>query len=193
MANFDNAYNITLGHEGGYVNNPVDKGKETYKGISRKYHPNWPGWVIIDAAKSMPTFPKALYTNPVLDKLTKDFYKDTFWDTFQGDLIPSQVIANELFDTGVNMGQDDAVRFLQRSLNALNRRGKLYPNISVDGKFGNNTLKSLKDCLSLGDELLLYKMINTLQGVHYIERTEEDESQEDFTRGWFNRVEFIKN
>ena len=34
MANFDIAFNRTIIAEGGYVNDPDDKGKETYMGIS---------------------------------------------------------------------------------------------------------------------------------------------------------------
>lgn len=39
--------------EGRYVNNPSDPGGETYCGISRVYHPAWPGWATIDAAKQL--------------------------------------------------------------------------------------------------------------------------------------------
>lgn len=30
-------------HEGGYSNDPIDLGGETYKGIARNAHPNWQG------------------------------------------------------------------------------------------------------------------------------------------------------
>ena len=51
MADFEKAFINTMGYEGGYVYDPDDAGGETYKGISRRYHPSWPGWRIIDKVK----------------------------------------------------------------------------------------------------------------------------------------------
>ena len=48
MADFNKAYKATMGHEGGYVDDPADKGGETYKGIARRYNPGWGGWKQID-------------------------------------------------------------------------------------------------------------------------------------------------
>lgn len=39
MADFDKAHLEVMGNEGGYANNPVDAGGETYKGIARKFWP----------------------------------------------------------------------------------------------------------------------------------------------------------
>ena len=36
MANYDQAFQLILQNEGGYVNDPDDPGSETYKGIARK-------------------------------------------------------------------------------------------------------------------------------------------------------------
>ena len=47
MAEFKKAYDKTMGHEGGYVHDPDDAGGETYKGISRRYHPGWEGWKVV--------------------------------------------------------------------------------------------------------------------------------------------------
>ncbi len=35
---FTNAYDETMGYEGGYVHDPTDRGGETYKGISSFLH-----------------------------------------------------------------------------------------------------------------------------------------------------------
>jgi len=192
MANFDEAYNKTLANEGGYDNDPDDAGGETYKGIARKFWGNWPGWAIIDASKSEPDFPQCLKGNVVLDKMVRDYYKTNYWNRFAGDEVPSQIVANEIFDTGVNMGMGRAVTFLQTTLNLLNKNGKLYPDIVEDGKFGNGTLNTLIACLSLGEEELIYKIINVMQGHNYIEYMKKDPKQEKFARGWFSRVSFVK-
>ena len=41
----------------------------------------------------------------------KDFYKSNYWDPIQLDLITSQRVAEEIFDTAVNMGVGTAVKF----------------------------------------------------------------------------------
>ena len=51
MADFKEAFELTLAHEGGYVKDPDDRGGETYKGIARRYNPGWSGWARIDKAK----------------------------------------------------------------------------------------------------------------------------------------------
>jgi lysozyme family protein len=111
---------------------------------------------------------------------------------FAGDDFPSQIIANEVFDTSVNMGMGKAVEFLQISLNALNRNSALYPDISTDGKFGMNTLKALVTYLATDKEDLLYKMLNILQGYRYIDLTIKNPTQEKFLRGWMSRINFVK-
>lgn len=40
MSDFDKAFEIVIGHEGGYVNNPKDPGGETKYGISKRTYPN---------------------------------------------------------------------------------------------------------------------------------------------------------
>jgi lysozyme family protein len=192
MADFDVAYDITLAHEGGYDNDPDDAGGETYKGVARKYYPTWAGWAIIDAAKEEPNFPENLKDNVVLDSMIREFYKINYWNRVGGDDLSEQLLANELFDTGVNMGVSRAVEFLQKALNVLNKNGKLYDDIGEDGKFGNDTVNALSAYLSTDSVNLLLKIINVLQGMHYINYMIKNPTQEKYARGWFNRVEFVK-
>jgi len=193
MANFEQSYAITMGHEGGYDNDPDDVGGETYKGVSRKYYPDWEGWVIIDNAKSGSNFPNNISNNLMLEKMVKLFYRRYYWNLFCGDDVLDQQLANELFDTGVNMGVTRAVDFLQKALNILNRNESLYSDIEEDGKFGNETMKALNAYLATDGIGLLLKIINILQGMHYIEYARKNPKQERFMRGWMNRVGFIKN
>ena len=92
---FETAYKQTKKFEGGYVNDPVDRGGETFRGISRNNHPGWPGWPFIDGAKAEAwslgcSSPNALagfidsrfQGDAVMDKLVRDFYKANFWDPF---------------------------------------------------------------------------------------------------------------
>lgn len=191
MANFDEAYNITLKHEGGYVNDIHDAGGETYRGISRKFNPSWPGWKIVDSSR-FGDFPNTLYRNPTLTMKVKDFYKEKYWDINLLDQCNSQKIANEMFDTAVNMGVARTVKFLQRALNLLNKNEKLYNNIVEDGIVGQNTIKTLNTYLNKKDESYLYKVLNILQGQHYINYMTKSPVQEKYAYGWLKRVNFLK-
>jgi len=190
---FREAYNKTMAHEGYYSNDSIDRGGETYRGISRNKHPYWPGWFLIDRMKNDPNFPECLKSNKELNDLVPSFYKKNFWDVFKGDKITSKIIAMELFDTSVNMGHRKAVKFLQKSLNALNRNERNYPNIEEDGIMGPQTLKTLKRYLDIDSDYYLFLLMNILQGSFYIDIMKNDETQEKYARGWLSRVMLMKN
>jgi len=188
MANFKEAFAKTMIIEGGYSNDPQDLGGETYKGISRVYNPSWKGWKIIDSIEDK----SKLDENIKLQELVRDFYKDKYWDKFLGDYIPSQDIAEELFDTSVNLGVHRASKYLQEALNILNRNGKLYKDIVVDGFIGRKTLDALHSYLEHDPDKYILLIMNILQGMHYINYMRKSPTQEKFARGWLKRVEIIK-
>lgn len=187
MASFDIAFGITCKFEGGYTNNPTDKGGETYQGISRRFFPSWSGWPIVDKIKD-----QAKPNWSQLDLLVKEFYRQEFWKKVSGDSITSQAIANELFDTAVNMSQKTAVLFLQQSLNVLNKRGSLYPDLTEDGVVGVGTLKAVSVIVDRKEEDELLLWMNNRQGNHYYESMRKDPSQETFARGWGKRFRVTK-
>lgn len=189
MAEFKEAFRLTMAHEGGYSKNAVDVGGESYKGISRRYNPGWEGWAVIDAAKRARGFPRSLEAKRSLQAQVERYYKQHYWDKFWGDVIPRQDVANELFDTGVNLGVQRAVEFLQQALNVLNRNGRLYADLVVDGVFGGKSIAALRAYLKKDKSELLLKIMNVLQGVHYVEFMSKSPLQERFARGWFQRVE----
>jgi len=190
MANFEAAFKKTMEHEGKYSDDPADLGGETYRGISRRFNPSWEGWKIVDRIKGE-SLDLTEEIQGKLDFLTREFYRINYWDKFLGVEISFQPVAEELFDTAVNMGIGRAVKFLQTALNCLNRNETLYDDLQEDGIFGFKTLDAL-DTLQ-GDELeLLFKMLNTLQGAHYIAIMKSNPVQEKFCRGWFKRVTILK-
>ena len=195
MADFQKTFENTMGHEGGYVDDPTDAGGETYKGVSRRYNPSWLGWKSIDGQKNAPSFPKCLDTDSDLQLDVKNFYKQHYWDKFLGDEISEQgaEIAREMFDTGVNMGVSRAVKFLQQGLNLLNRNGKSYHDIIVDGGFGPATLETLQKYLKKDKPGHLLKIMNILQGSHYINFMTKSPVQEKYARGWLNRITIEKS
>lgn len=189
MAEFNDAYTITSAHEGGYVKDPVDRGGETYRGIARVHHPQWSGWKRIDAQRGKTGFPNSLDRDRALQNNVKTFYKRAYWDRFNGDELPDQLLANEMYDTAVNMGVRRAVRFLQSSLNLLNRDQRDYQDLIVDGWFGDKTLRALQTLLKNDRSSdALVKMMNIQQGARYVEIMAGDSSQERFARGWIKRA-----
>lgn len=189
MANFKAAFILTMGHEGGYANDPDDMGGETYKGISRNNFPKWAGWKIVDDWKSITkggidSLNRVLASDGQLQGLVDSFFKSLFWDVNKLDSISNQSIAAELFDTGVNMGVGTAARFLQEALNLCNKTGKLYPNIVVDGKIGNATLNAVMKA----PQQALLNTLNLLQGEKYLNIMRAKESQEKFWQSWLSRV-----
>lgn len=177
--------------EGGYSNNALDPGGETYRGISRVYFPDWEGWAIIDQEEDLSVTPVQRH----LDQLTLKFYREQFWNRFQGDKVAdlSQNIANHLLECSVNLGVRRCVKHMQRAINLMNRNQKLYPDMVDDGKLGSITLSYLTKYLQSRPpafdvaEKRLLNIMNALQANHYIKLMERFPQREEF-RGWFDRV-----
>ena len=192
MADFEISYKKVMVFEGKYSNDPIDIGGQTYKGISRRYHPSWGGWKIIDQYKNESDFPHNLDLDASLQILVHSFYKSVFWNIWLGDSFP-QDVADEMFDVSVNMNYTRAISFLQTALNCLNNNETYYNDLVVDGSFGNKTFDALNVILKRKETMLIVKILNVLQGSHYIEFMKKSPIQEKFARGWFSRVDILKN
>ena len=180
MADFQTAFKLLLKQEGGYSNDPTDRGGETYQGISRVHNPDWRGWAILADKANLKK------NGLVLATLVETFYRGRYWDPVKCDLMP-QYVANRMLDIAVNMGVGRAGRILQEALNLLNRNGASWADLTVDGDIGGKTLEALRYCiLKDADDLLAF--IKALQAEHYMEVMRTDPSQERFARGWIRRA-----
>lgn len=117
MADFSKALAKVLRKEGGYVNDPDDKGGETYKGISRRAHPKNRIWAIIDKYKEVcggvnATFKKKLDKDEELKNAINVIYKQNYWNVFKLDLMLNQQLAEQIFDDAVNRGVAGACKLL---------------------------------------------------------------------------------
>ncbi|KMS57141.1 glycoside hydrolase family 108 protein [Sphingobium cupriresistens] len=175
----DQMIDEAIGREGGYVNNPKDKGGPTRWGITeqvaRAY--GYKGAMnVLPRETAVAIYRQRYAIDPGFDKIAA--------------ICPA--IGHELFDTGINMGVATAGRFLQRALNVLNRQQKDYPDLIVDGACGEKTRAALKGYVAVrgaaGGEVLR-KALDALQGARYIEIAEANPTQEAFLYGWIaNRV-----
>tara|TARA_R100000687_G_scaffold78883_1_gene72629 strand:- start:1261 stop:1776 length:516 start_codon:yes stop_codon:yes gene_type:complete len=166
MAEFTAAFEEMIRNEGGYVFHNVagDRGGDTYAGVSRRYHPDWEGWVFVDSQD---------LGNPALTASVSDFYLEQFWDRLRGDHIQDQRIAETLFDFAVNAGTRTAVRLAQKILEA-----------TPDGILGPVTIDLLNQ-YPANDFLYRYAMAKVAR---YAEIVNGDSSQSKFLLGWINRT-----
>lgn len=181
---FEKAYKNTMLHEGWgkETNDPQDPGGHSWAGISRVYWPHEPIWQIIDTA-DRPLSPE------VIDRLmamAKDFYKKNFWDIFHGDTRSefAPEVAAEIFDTAVNCGPGNAVRFLQQAYNIA--RGASGEELVVDGRLGPKTVAALKEYLAGGDQGDEEILLNCMNGEQYVFYKENPGHK--YFLGWFRRV-----
>jgi lysozyme family protein len=168
-----------IGREGRFTNNPADPGGPTMWGITER------------VAR------KHGYAGP-MNALPRQSAKDIYFSEyvvgpgFAAVMPLSEAVAEELVDTGVNMGPAVAATLLQRALNALNSQARYYPDVAVDGNVGPATVGALKAYLTKrgpAGEGVLLKALNCLQGERYIRIAEGRPAAEDFVYGWLaNRV-----
>tara|TARA_R110000787_G_scaffold52876_6_gene124324 strand:+ start:102 stop:638 length:537 start_codon:yes stop_codon:yes gene_type:complete len=121
--------------------------------------------------------------------LAFDVYVKAYWERVCADqmLDISELITEEVVDTGVNCGVYTASVFLQRCLNGFNKQGALYPNLVVDGKVGLRTITALDVYCKLRSEAVLHRLLNCLQGARYLELCESRERNETFLYGWVGK------
>lgn len=93
---FDHAVAIVLAHEGGYVNDPSDRGGETKFGISKRQYPDE------DIA------------NLTIER-AKAIYMTDFWLRYRLNQI-SDDVAPKVLDAAVLCGPGTAIKMLQRCL-----------------------------------------------------------------------------
>lgn len=187
MADFLKAHKALGPVEGGYANNPSDKGGETIFGIARNYWPNWEGWKLVDALKGQPDFPDCAERNPNIISLAGQFFKTYFWDPLQLDAFASQELANYLYEGTVNFGYGSPTKhriphWLQEGLNELGAF------LAVDGKIGPTTLAAIKAMAGtrVTGAYLIYA-VEHRRVAYRLERFKEDPSQLQFAKSWLGR------
>lgn len=166
MPDYRDAINKVLQHEGGYVNNPADKGGPTNFGITTKTysefikHP-----ASIDEIKNM----------PIGNAIT--IYKTKYWDVIKGDKIKQYAIAAAIFDQAINRGPVAAVKQAQKVL-----------GISQDGVMGPVSLAALN---ATPDTSFIPKYIAE-SITAYKKIVSNDPTQAVFLTGWLSRAESLR-
>lgn len=168
----------TLYYEGGYSNNPLDKGGETYRGITRKNFPFWPGWRFVDDAKPLANNAYVLKAEP----LVRDFYYTDFFQFHKFHELNSVKVAAALFDFAVHGGY--SVKGLQTLLN--NQFGE---KLVIDGKIGPLTIAAVNRA---NESKLVNAIMDWRKG--YLDKViQNNPSQQVFEKGWNNRLTSLSN
>lgn len=98
--NFDQAFDLLIGHEGGYANDPRDPGGETMWGITARVA-RATGY-----AGAMKDFPR---------DAAKAIARAQYWNPVKADQLPDSV-RFDVFDAAYNSGVTQAAKWLQRAV-----------------------------------------------------------------------------
>lgn len=123
--NYNKAFERVVGHEGGFTDNPKDRG-------------NWTsGKIGVGECKgtkygiSAMSYPHLDIRNLTLDD-ARAIYKQDFWDKIRGDEMPYEIAFN-VFDGAVNSGLNRSIKWLQRAVGE-----------TEDGVIGRKTMLAIK-------------------------------------------------
>lgn len=158
-------------HEGGYVDDPSDKGGATKYGISLRFY----------KAEIDENATKETIKNLKPYEAEEIYYKH-FWVRYSYGFLPYE-IGIKMFDMAVNMGGRRAGKLLQKAVNQLLEQSM---KVKVDGIVGNKT-RSAINCV-LVDQLL--ECLREEQRKFYKAIVRKDPSQRRFLNGWLKRADF---
>jgi lysozyme family protein len=184
---FNSSFKAVIGFEGGYSDQPDDRGGKTKYGVTEgtlRSAQN-KGWVAKDVTIQTLTVDHA-----------KTIYRKGYWDSIQGDRLPPP-LDFIMFDSAINHGVGGAVTLLQEALNAI------LPGepLAIDGSFGPRTQGALSRVLALDREMTIrYPQLESNFLFRYLcvdflmNRTERfswiaqnDSTQRAFLRGWIHQ------
>lgn len=165
-SNFDASFARIIKSEGGYVNDPADRGGETNLGVTIGA---WGAYLKRDV---QPGEMKALTQETV-----KPFYKSMYWDKVKGNDLPVGV-DYAVFDFAVNAGASRAAKFLQRAVGAVD-----------DGVIGSGTL----GLVARADHAKLLDNFAEQKQRFYSGLATTNPSQQKFLKGWLARVDHVQD
>ena len=165
MSRFDDCLPFILKMEGGYVNNPNDRGGATNKGIIQITYDVWRN------KHELPLRP----VKDIGEDEVHDIYKEMYWTDLP---IPLDIL---IFDSAIQHGKGRAIKWLQNLVGT-----------KADGLCGMNT-KTLVNQYIL--RFSMEKLLTEYLGVRrnfYAAIIARDSSQQVFAKGWANRMKGIE-
>ena len=169
MANYEKLVPFIRKWEGGYVNDPLDKGGATNAGVTiatyreyrrKKGYPN----TSVDDLKRMTTAE------------WQEIFKTLYWNRWRADEIGSQSVANILVDWVWGSGVW-GIKIPQRLL-----------SVAEDGLVGPKTIAAL----NVADPRQLFAKIKQSRLQYIDDIIRRTPTNERFRRGWINRLNDLK-
>ena len=148
--------------EGGFVDDPLDRGGATNKGITIGTFRNFYGKdATVEQLKN------------ITDEQWLHIFKSGYWDKWKADNIENQSIANIVVDWAWGSGAATSIKQVQKIL-----------GVAVDGIVGDDTLTAINIA---GQRSLFVKIHN--RRIEFVENiVKRDPSQARFLKGWKNRI-----
>ncbi len=169
---FNHAIAFVLGKEGGYVNDPTDKGGETKYGISDKRDGITDGMTDVDGDNKPDTRIKDL----TLEQASQIYFRDYWYPSYCTEWPDG--ISLLVFDSAVQHGAKKAISLLQDAV-----------GVTADGIVGPKTTVAV---ISADPEWLLTRYL-LRRARYYAEIIKGNPSQAKYLNGWFNRLDSVTN
>jgi lysozyme family protein len=170
---FSQALAFTLRWEGGFSDDPADRGGRTMRGVTERIFHAW----LADQGK--PTRP----VNEIRDDELNAIYRTNYWLGARCAEISPPVDFCQ-FDAAVNHGPGGASRLFQRALNTAFREMKVQTQVKEDGAVGPVTLREARRV----DADVLVRAYLAERRALYQRIVEKKPDQSRFLKGWINRV-----
>lgn len=148
--------------EGGFVDDPLDRGGATNKGITIGTFRNFYGKnATVEQLKH------------ITDEQWLHIFKSGYWDKWKADDIENQSIADIVVDWAWASGTVTSIKQVQKIL-----------GVAVDGIVGNDTLTAI----NIAGQRSLFVKIHSRR-IEFVENiVKRDPSQARFLKGWKNRI-----
>ena len=169
MANSSKLVPFILQWEGGFVNDPLDLGGATNKGITIGTFTEYKRRKGLKA-------PTVQDLKNISNEDWHEVFKGLYWDRWKADEIKNQAVANILVDWVWASGSH-GIKRPQRLL-----------GVTADGVVGSKTIAAL----NAKDPAELFKMIKADRIKFIDEICEKRPANNRFKKGWLNRINAIK-
>lgn len=160
-----------LRFEGGYVNNPADRGGPTSRGVTQRVYDDY------RMRKGLGRMP----VSGISGEEVQEIYFNGYWKLAQCDRFP-QPVDMVVFDAAVNSGPGRAVKWVQQLVGA-----------KPDGDFGPKTLASVSSYIGThGSRNMARDLIGIREG--FLDAiVDNDASQSVFKKGWDSRLAHLRD
>jgi lysozyme family protein len=162
---------IILKHEGGFVDDVLDRGGATNLGITQETLSNWRG---VQVSKQD--------VKDLTEEEAREIYQRNYLEKPKIDMLPFPHPQVFVFDMAVNHGPGRGIKICQKTINKAG-----FGTISVDGGMGPATAAAAAKAQEEMGPYFQNAMVEERKAF-YEKIMANDPSQERFRNGWTNRA-----